>query len=152
MADRGLVPADPVKLRAKEDELYAKAQSLGYFQGSAADKNQRSNGGTAGEYIGDLLDTPTRKQFAASDDALFKTASTGKMFIVSMDTERLWNNPQYRGGGHIIAVTGVEVGKDGKPLGYYINDTGQNEGGRFITLGQFLDAWHHRAHLIVEPL
>ena len=75
------------------------------------------------------------------------------MIIIGADTERLWNDRKFRGGGHFVAVTGAEMDrKSGKPLGYYINDTGTNEGGRFITLKQFNAAWHRHSRMFVEPL
>ena len=42
--------------------------------------------------------------------------------------------------------------KTGMALGYYINDTGTNEGGRFVTLKQFNAAWHRHSRMFVEPL
>jgi len=152
MADAGLVPPDPEKLKAKEDELYQQAVALGYFQGSPADPRRRFHGGTAGEYIGDLLDMPMRKRFGASEEDLFKAVSTGRMVVVSVKTSKLWNSRKFNG-GHVVAVTGVEVGReDGKPLGYYINDTGRNEGGRFVPARQFMSAWKVWGAVLIEPL
>lgn len=152
MADAGLVPPDPVKLKAKEDELYQQAVALGYFQGSPADPKRRFHGGTAGEYIGDLLDMPMRKRFDASEADLFKAVSTGRMVVVSVKTSKLWNSRKFNG-GHVVAVTGVEVGReDGKPLGYYINDTGRDEGGRFVPVRQFMSAWKVWGAVLIEPL
>jgi hypothetical protein len=152
LADAGAVAAEPEKLKAKEDELYRQAVALGYFQGSAADVQRRLHGGTAGEYIGDMLDMPVRKRFAASEGDLFKAVSTGRIAIVSFKSAALWNNRRYNG-GHVVAVTGVEVNrKDGKPLGYYINDTATEEGGRFVTVRQFMGAWKVWGSVLIEPL
>lgn len=153
LADAGLVKADPVSLRAKEDELYARATRLGYLGGSTGDPKRRDNGGTPNQHVGDLLDMPVRKRFAAKDEELFEAVKGGHMIIVGADAERLWNSRKYRGVGHFLAVTGAEVDrKTGKPLGYYVNDTGSNEGGRFITLKQFNAAWHRHSRMFVEPL
>lgn len=152
MAEAGLVPPDPAKLKAKEDELYQQAVALGYFQGSPADPRRRFHGGTAGEYIGDLLDMPMRKRFDASERDLFQAVSSGRIVVVSVKTSKLWNARKFNG-GHVVAVTGVEVGReDGKPLGYYINDTGRNEGGRFVSVKQFMDAWKPWGAVLIEPL
>ncbi|MBI5247042.1 MAG: hypothetical protein HY923_07650 [Elusimicrobia bacterium] len=153
LADAGVVSADSAALKAKEDELYARALRLGYFEGSTGDPKRRENGGTANQRVGDLLDMPVRKHFAAKDEELFEAVKGGRMIIVGADTERLWNDRRFRGGGHFVAITGAEVDrKSGKPLGYYINDTGTNEGGRFITLKQFNAAWHRHSRMFVEPL
>ncbi|MFI5349257.1 MAG: hypothetical protein ACHQ2Z_06920 [Elusimicrobiota bacterium] len=153
LADAGEVPADPEKLAAKERELYVRARSAGYLVGSAADPAFLDHTGTSSERIGDLLDRPVFKKAAASDDELFKAVSRGRMVIIIADSEGLWNDPQYRGGRHIVAITGAEVNKStGKPLGYYINDTGTNEGGRFINADQFLGAWRKVGAILVEPL
>ena len=153
LADAGLVAADPAALKTKEDELYARALRLGYFTGSTGDPKRRENGGTANQRVGDLLDMPVRKRFAATDEELFEAVKGGRMIIVGADTERLWNDRRFRGGGHFVAVTGAELDrKTGKPLGYYINDTGTNEGGRFVTLKQFNAAWHRHSRMFVEPL
>ncbi len=152
LADSGAVPADPKALKAKEDELYQRAIALGYFEGSAGDKKRRFHGGTSGQYGGNLLDMPMRKRAAASEDDLFKAVSTGRMVIVNMKTAALWNTRKFNG-GHTVAITGVEISRDsGKPLGYYINDTGTNEGGRFVAVKQFMAAWKPWGSLMIEPL
>ena len=51
-----------------------------------------------------------------------------------------------------MVVTGAEVKKaDGTVLGFYINDTGTNEGGRFIPRRQFLKAWGGNGRVLLEP-
>ena len=153
LADMGLVPPKKEKLKAKEDELYARAVRLGYLSGSSAESDRREHNGIFAQYDGDLLDMPIRKQYAASDADLFEAVSTGRMVIVGVDCERLWNDAQYRNGGHSVAITGAELDrKTGKLLGYYINDTGMNQGGRFVPAGLFLTAWHKRGSSFVEPL
>jgi len=140
-------------MKAKEDELYARAVALNYYGGTAADANRRDIGGTPGEFVGNLLDRPMRKVYAATEEELFTAASSGRIVIASFSTEHLWNDRRFRGQGHIVAITGVEVDREtGKPLGYYINDTGTNEGGRFIAAKQFLKAWKNRGRTIFEPL
>jgi hypothetical protein len=153
LADAGLVPADAKSLRAKEDELYARALSLGYYEGSPADPDRRKHGGNPVQFIGNLLYRPMRKSFAASEKELFEAASSGRIVMASFSSEHLWNDRRFRGQGHVVAITGVEVDrKSGQPLGYYINDTGTNEGGRFVAAEQFLKAWRNRGRTIFEPL
>jgi hypothetical protein len=74
------------------------------------------------------------------------------MVLVSVEAHMLW--AQLGGvGGHTIAVTGVEVDREeGVPLGFYVNDTGAAEGGRFVPAQQFLAAWHRPGSVFVEPL
>jgi hypothetical protein len=150
LADLGEVQADPKKLQAKADELYARAVALGYFGGSPADPDRREHGGTSWEHAGDLLDRPISLRYHVSEADLFKTVATGKMVIVSADSGRLWHDPNYNGQKHFIVITGVEVDRlTHKPLGYYINDTGTGEGGRFVDAVQFLQAWGGG---VLEPL
>ena len=153
LADAGLVAANPAALKAKEDELFRRAQRLHFFNGSSGDPERRENGGTPNQHVGDLLDMPVRKNFAATDAELFEAVKGGRMIIVGADAGRLWNNRKYRDAGHFVAITGAEVDrKSGEVLGYYINDTGTNEGGRFVTLKQFNAAWHRHSRMFVEPL
>jgi hypothetical protein len=153
LADAEEVPADPEKLAAKEKELYVRARSAGYLVGSAADPEFLKHTGTSAERLGDLLDRPVSKKFWAADDDLFKAVSTGRMIIILADSEGFWNAPQFRGGRHIVVITGAEVERStGKLLGYYVNDTGTNEGGRFVDASQFLGAWRKAGAALVEPL
>ncbi len=150
LADLGEVPADPKKLQAKADELYARAVALGYFAGSGTDPDRKEHGSTAWDHVGDLLDRPIRRLYQVSEADLFKDVSSGRMIIVSTDSGRLWHQREYNGQKHLIVVTGVEVSLvTKKPLGYYINDTGTGEGGRFVEIGQFLKSWDKT---VVEPL
>ena len=74
------------------------------------------------------------------------------MLLVSVNARMLWDQlgPP---GGHTITITGVEIErKEGVPLGFYVNDTGAGEGGRFVPAVQFLAAWHNAGALYVEPL
>jgi len=57
-------------------------------------------------------------------------------------TAKIWNDPKRKNGSHVVVITGAELGRNGELLGYYINDTGTNDAGRFVTAKQFLDAWH----------
>jgi hypothetical protein len=149
LLDVGAVPpgTDPLKV---EDALYKKALEKGYFDGASADPRRRHHGGTPWQYAGNLLDVPVRKSYDASDADLLAAVTRGNMVLVQTDTGSLWNDPRFKGGGHTVVITGAELDKKtGELLGYYINDTGTNQGGRLIAAEQFKKAWKH---IMVEPL
>jgi len=59
-----------------------------------------------------------------------------------MKTRLLWNSQAIPdSASHAVYVTGNEVDKTGKVLGYFINDTGTGEAARFIPRKDFLKAW-----------
>ena len=59
--------------------------------------------------------------------------------VVRTRVAKLWNdNTLPADAGHFVLVTGLEErAKDGKVLGYYINDTGTGEGGRYVPARDF---------------
>jgi hypothetical protein len=142
------------QLKKMEDDYYKRAAGANWFGGHDLDPNRRQSVGVAQEYIGDLLPMPMKKHYNASEDELNSAVINGKMIIVSTDAGRLWNNIRFAGGGHAIAITGAEVDRTGKVLGYYINDTGMipPDGGRFVNARQFMSAWYGNGHMFVEPL
>jgi hypothetical protein len=151
LADLGEVPPDPVKLKAKEDELYDRAVSRGYFTGSAADPERRMHGGNDWAHFGDLLDRPINRLYQQSSEDLVKAVSSGHMVLVTVDSGVLWNSTKDLDFGHAVAVTGVELNrKTRQPVGYYINDTGTGEGGRFVGAKQFLDAWKEKTMVVPQ--
>jgi hypothetical protein len=97
---------------------------------------------------------PVKKHYAASPEELNSVVSSGKMVIVNMETARLWNDSRFMDTGHSVVVTGAELDRDGRVLGYYINDTGRRppDRARFVTAGQFMDSWGHAGQDFVEPL
>jgi hypothetical protein len=151
LADLGEVPPDPVKLKAKEDELYDRAVSRGYFTGSAADPERRTHGGNDWNHFGDLLDRPINRLYERNGADLVKAISSGHMVLVTVDSGILWNATKAMGSDHFIAVTGVELDRETKqPIGYYINDTGTGEGGRFVGAKQFIDSWKERTMVVPQ--
>ncbi len=151
MADLGEVPPDPAKLKAKEDELYNRAVNLGYFSGSAEDPERRNHGGNDWSHLGDLLDRPINRFYRQGGDDLTKAVSSGHMVLVNVDSGVLWNSTKDLGAGHSIVVTGVELDRTTRqPIGYYINDTGKGEGGRFVAAKQFLDAWKEKTMVVPQ--
>jgi hypothetical protein len=149
MSDFGDVGAGAKNLKDAETVLYNRAIALGWFEGDAADKNRRMGTGTDWDYVGDLLDRPVQKHYKAGGDELFKSVLSGRMILVIVASDRFWNNPRYAGMIHVVSLTGVELDLSGRPLGYYFNDTGTGEGGRFVGVKQFLSAWNGT---FVEPL
>ena len=152
LEEAGAVAHDAKSRKQAEDELYARAAELDLFSGNSADPNRRFKGGTPGAHMGALLDMPATRHFAATKEELFAAVSKGRMVIVSANTGKLWNNPKFAHGGHVVVITGAEVGRvDGELLGYYINDTGTDVGGRFITAKQFHGAWESHGGVFIEP-
>lgn len=148
----GIEPTEK-NMRAIENEFFERASRTSQFAGNAADPKQRTSGaGTQAEYMGNMLDTPVEKHYLATSAELFKAVSKGKMILVTTNTGKLWNDDNYKNGGHVVAITGAEVDKSGALLGYYINDTGTNEPARFVTAKQFLPAWESHGGVFVEPL
>ena len=135
------VKPTPKVMRGLEDQLYAAAVKQGFFAGDNGDRRMRFKGTTPGQYVGSLLGVPVRRTYLATPEQLDASVKTGKMLLVATNAGKLWNDPAFANGGHLIVVTGAEVGKKGgEVLGVYVNDTGTNEGGRFMTRRQFLDA------------
>jgi len=143
--------ADPKRMAAEEDRLFGVATSLGYFSGSAADLKRRENGGTPTQYVGDLLETPTVKRYDSNEKELLGVVKAGRLAVVAVDSGGFYNDPNLRGKLHFAVVTGVETDRAGNPLGYYVNDTGDGEGGRFIAGSQFRGAWKKAGSFVVVP-
>ncbi len=155
----GIEPT-PETMKALEDEFFARASKTRQFTGNSASPMQQrgtaivgGGGGTTDEYLGNFLDTPVKKHYLATPEALFQAVKNGKMVMVTVNAGKLWNDETYIAGGNAIVITGAEVNKmTGGLLGYFINDTGRNKGGRFVSAKQFLSAWQMRGSVFVEPL
>jgi hypothetical protein len=78
--------------------------------------------------------------------------------VVSVATNVLWGPSISQGpahSDHYIYVTGEEINSSThKILGYYINDSGVGEGGRFVDAKTFLRAWIYGGDeiAIIEPI
>lgn len=146
------VKPTPKKMKALEDQLYREAVKRGYFAGDNGDPRLRFTGTTPGQYVGALLGVPVRRTYLATEEQLDASVKSGRMLLVATNAGKLWNDPAFANGGHLIVVTGAEVKRsDGAVLGFYVNDTGTNEGGRFIPREQFLEAWNGNGRLLLEP-
>ncbi|TBR16778.1 hypothetical protein EPO15_18540 [bacterium] len=146
------VKPTPKTMKRLEDQLYKEAVKRGYFAGDNGDPNMRFKGTTPGQYVGALLGVPVRRTYLATPAQLDASVKTGKMLLVATNAGKLWNDPAFANGGHLLVVTGAEVKKEGgEVLGFYVNDTGTNEGGRFIPREQFLQAWGGNGRVLLEP-
>lgn len=144
----GLVPCNsPSKVEA---ELKKEAVAKGFFGVDESDPARPRDLGTPVQFIGNLLQDRgliVTKRTRASPAELDSAVARGKPVIVGVDAGVLWSDMRFLGGGHAILVTGLERSKvDGKVLGYYINDSGNNPvgAGQFIPAEQFLNAWKSR--------
>lgn len=59
-----------------------------------------------------------------SIEGIAQYVSEGRGVIVSVDAGMLWQNPRFLNGLHAIVVTSVKTDPEGKPLGFYICDSG----------------------------
>lgn len=152
LAEISGVKPEPKTMKRLEDQLYREAVRRGYFAGDNGSPRLRFTGTTPGQYVGALLGVPIRRTYLATTEQLDRAVQGGRMLLVATNTGKLWNDARFANGGHLVVVTGAEARKsDGTVLGYYINDTGTNEGGRFVPREQFLDAWNGNGRLLLEP-
>lgn len=64
-------------------------------------------------------------EIVASDITNIASAiSKGKGVIASFDAGRLWDDPDYYGGGHAVTITSVKKDSSGSILGFYLCDSG----------------------------
>jgi hypothetical protein len=105
-------------------------------------------GGTSDDKLNALLKDHKVKSALirnATPDQLDRAIRGSGDAIVAVRTKLFWNDPRLGDNeGHAVYVTGEEVGKDGKVLGYYFNDTGTGEAARFVSADVFLRAWKKR--------
>jgi len=63
-----------------------------------------------------------------------------KGIVANADAGELWNDTQASGGGHAILVYDGDFDENGNLTHVYINDTGQGEQGRKMTIDEFMAA------------
>ena len=64
--------------------------------------------------------------------------------IVTVTAKLFWNDSSLSDAeSHAVYITGGEMDNKGKFWGYYVNDTGYGEAGRFVSAELFLRAWEH---------
>jgi len=84
---------------------------------------------------------PAHIEVVGHADDVRSLVEDGRGVIVRANAGELWNDPSaYEQGqyNHAVSVTGVAAEpKTGATQGFYINDTGTGEGGRFVPTEQF---------------
>ncbi len=119
-----------------------------YVEINNANTPDDPTGGTPFHHEGKLLalyGVPNRVVRDADAAALDKWLLTSPTHdtIVDVKAKILWNDSKLGDSvDHDVYVSGVEVDRSsGKIAGYYINDTGTGEAGRFVPAATFLSAW-----------
>lgn len=139
---RGKIPP------AKDDKairaFVQQAQKSGVFV-EIRDKAGNTYGGTSGVNLDKMLtayNVPHALTLKATQADLDRAVLQNGDAIVTVNASQFWQDPKI-GGGHAVYVTGAEVDRTGKVVGYYFNDTGTGEGARFVTVADFNKAWTH---------
>ncbi len=88
---------------------------------------------------------PARAVSGGTLERLAEQVGTGHGVIAEVNAGVLWNNVRHLGDGssnHAITVTGVARDPaSGKVLGFYINDSGRGDAGRFVDAAVMQQAW-----------
>ncbi|MCX5796373.1 MAG: hypothetical protein NTY77_12850 [Elusimicrobia bacterium] len=139
---RGKIPP------AKDDKairaFVQQAQQDGAFV-EIRDKSGGLYGGTSFANLDRMLtayNVPHALKLKATQQDLDRAVLQNGDAIVTVNAALFWQDPQHAV-GHAVYVTGAEVDKTGKVVGYYFNDTGTGEGARFVTAADFNKAWTH---------
>jgi hypothetical protein len=113
--------------------------------------DSRLLGGTTDENRSEILakiGIPNEITTAISLEELAKYIENNQSAIAAVNAGLLWNDANYLGNGfanHAIVVTGVARNpQSGDVLGFFINDSGTGEAGKFIPASQFKSAWLNR--------
>ena len=116
-----------------------------YFE--IRDKAGRTYGGTPTLSIDKMLTVyhfPHILMVEAKPIALDRAVLQSGDAIVVVYANTFYKNPNINiNATHAIYVTGAEVDKTGKVVGYYFNDTATGEGARYISVADFRAAWTH---------
>jgi hypothetical protein len=109
-------------------------------------KDNHLFGGTSSENVDRMLQdyhVPHELNFEATSQDLDKAVLQSGDAIVFVDAKYFWYEPKMPSGGHAVYMTGAEVDKTGKVVGYYFNDTGTGEAARYMPAKSFNKAWAH---------
>ena len=115
---------------------------LGRLRRAVFDEKNPESGGTSPKQRQAIL----AKHGVPSDikkttpDNLAKAIRDNKGIVVNVDAGKLWNNPQYAGGGHAIVIYDGDFDENGNLTHVYVNDTGKNQQGRKMAIGDFMKA------------
>lgn len=134
---------------ATEDDLVRLAAEKNLCVNDALDSNQL--GGTTDASRAEILDQlgiPNELISASSLEELAGYIENGQSAIAAVNAGLLWDDADYFENGwvnHAITVTGVARAlQSGEVLGFFINDSGTGEAGKFISASQFKNAWLNR--------
>ncbi|MGA2830583.1 MAG: hypothetical protein ABSF03_31225 [Streptosporangiaceae bacterium] len=121
---------------------YAIAHGLCYVEG---DSGMRG-GSTVVEQVRILSDfgVPAHHESTCSLEDLAASLEHGRGVIVALDCGVLWDDANYYDGRANHAVTPIGVARDpetGQIQGFYVNDTGTGESGRFVDAATMDEAW-----------
>jgi hypothetical protein len=128
------------------DQLAREGYDKGYYVDYETASGSR-DGGTPWESVNSLLKDHGVNSSNVSDatpEDLDKAirASPQHDAIVYVKVKMFWKDPDVPDSAtHAVYLTGEEVEPSGKVRGYYINDTGQGESGRFISAADFNKVW-----------
>ena len=121
---------------------YAIAHGLCYMEGGP-----HQLGGTSvlsqARILSDL-GVPAHYETARSLEDLAAALEQGRGVIVELDCGALWDNADYYDGRANHAVTPIGVARDPgtwQIQGFYVNDTGTGEAGRFVDAATMDEAW-----------
>jgi hypothetical protein len=136
-------------MRAREQQvniaaLAREGRDKGYYADYPLVNGER-DGGTTDANLNSLLIDHGVKSSVVHDGTpqqLDQSIRRSGDAIVTMVTKKFWNDPaQPDSSRHAVYVTGEEVDRSGKVLGFYVNDTGTSEAGRFVPIDDFKRAW-----------
>lgn len=108
-------------------------------------------GGTTDEQRAEILDRvgiPNEIVTATSMEELAKYIENNQSAIAAVNAGSLWNDANFLWDGfanHAVVVTGVARSpQSGDILGFFINDSGAGEAGKFVSASRFKSAWLNR--------
>lgn len=121
--------------------LIIEATQKGYYKGDGTDDSRMGNllkdhGFSENVQVAASVPGAGKAMAVKLNQALNKNGDA----IVAVSTTRFWGDSSFSG-DHAIYVTGAEVDKSGKVLGYYVNDSGTGEAARFVWAKDFDLAW-----------
>jgi hypothetical protein len=128
-----------------ENEVVKSAASKGLC---TTDSTPGNNGGTTSQERTQILNEaniPAHTESGQNLDGLNKHLKDGKSVIASVNAGELWDDPNYYGNGernHAVLVSGsAEAPDTGNLMGFFINDSGTGESGKFISKDKMSAAW-----------
>lgn len=142
--------AQALRARGQTVDIEALAKegvAKGYYVDYALSSGRRE-GGTPWDHLDSLLKdhgVASTSVKHATPEQLDRAIRSSGDAIVIVRVKTFWKDPEMpEGASHAVYVTGMEVGRDGKALGYYVNDTGTGEAARFVPAPVFQKSWMNR--------